>query len=91
MRCLLDKVIARYALQGLLKLAEGQELNDAELLTLDLIERANSQQIDLFIAPQTDNVLGKIAQLPRYAELIRMFRWHECQRHSLGHARCRHV
>ncbi len=74
MRCLLDKVIARYALQGLLKLAEGQELNDDELLTLDLVERANSQKIDLFIAPQTDNVLGKIAQLPRYAELIRMFR-----------------
>ena len=39
MRCLLDKVTARYALQGLLKLAEGQDVNDDELFTLDLFER----------------------------------------------------
>lgn len=64
MRCLLDKVIARYALQGLLKLAEGQHVNDKELFTLDLFERAIPQQIDLFIAPPTANILHKIAQFP---------------------------
>lgn len=73
MRCLLDKVIARYTLQGLLKLAEGEEVNDEELFTLDLFERAIPQQIDLFIAPPTANILHKIAQLPRYADIIQLF------------------
>ena len=30
MRCLFDKVTARYALQGLLKLAEGQDVNNKD-------------------------------------------------------------
>lgn len=73
MRCLLDKVTARYALQGLLKLAEGQDVNDDELFTLDLLERAAPGQLDLFVAPSTANILNKIAELPRYADLIQAF------------------
>ncbi len=37
MRCLLDKVTARYTLQGLLKLAENRELTREELFSLDLV------------------------------------------------------
>lgn len=73
MRCLLDKVAARYAVQGLLKLAENRELTDEELFTLDLFARATSQNIQLFIAPPTVNILHKIAQLPRYGAIIQLF------------------
>jgi hypothetical protein len=73
MRCLLDKVAARYTIQGLLKLAEGRDLTDYEVLTLDLLERASSQQIDLFIAPPTLHVLQQIKQLPQYTGLIQLF------------------
>ncbi len=73
MRCLFDKVTARYALQGLLKLAEGQDVNDDELFTLDLFERAAPGQLHLFIAPSTTNILKNIAELPRYAGLIQLF------------------
>ncbi len=73
MRCLFDKVTARYALQGLLKLAEGQDVNEHELFTLDLLERAAPDQIDIFIAPSTANILKNIAELPEYDELIQLF------------------
>jgi hypothetical protein len=73
MRCLFDKVTARYAVQGLLKLAEGRDLSDLEMFTLDLLERASSQQIDLFIAPPTLHVLQQIRQLPLYTGLIQFF------------------
>jgi hypothetical protein len=73
MRCLFDKVTARYTLQGLLKLAEGQDVNDEELFTLDLFERAGPDRVDLFIAPSTANILQQIAELPRYADLVQLF------------------
>jgi hypothetical protein len=73
MRCLFDKVTARYTLQGLLKLAEGQDINDEELFTLDLFERAVPDRIDLFIAPTTANILQKIAELSRYTDLVQLF------------------
>ena len=73
MRCLLDKVTARYAVQGLLKLAENRNLNNEELFTLDLFARATPQHIQLFIAPPTAHVLQKIAQLPKYAALVQLF------------------
>jgi hypothetical protein len=73
MRCLLDKVTSRYALQGLLKLAENRDLTDEELFTLDLFARASSQNIRLFIPPSTAQVLQKITQLPRYSAIIQLF------------------
>ena len=73
MRCLLDKVTARYALQGFLKLAEGRDVNDDELFTLDLLERAGPAQIDLFIALSTVHILNNIATLPKYTHLIQLF------------------
>lgn len=74
MRCLLDKVVARYALQGFFKLADGQAGTNTETFTLDLLERANSQRIELFIVPPTDQVLQQIEQLLHYLALIRLFR-----------------
>ena len=73
MRCLLDKVAARYAIQGFLKLAERRELNDHEVFTLDLLERASGQTIALFIAPPTLHVLQQILSLPQYTGLIHLF------------------
>ena len=37
MRCLLDKVTARYSVQGLLKLAEERDLTREELFTHPII------------------------------------------------------
>ncbi len=51
-RCPLDKVTARRAVEGLLKLAEGRELSEEELFTLDLYERASAHGIRLFIRPE---------------------------------------
>lgn len=73
MRCLLDKVTARYAVQGFLKLAEGRDLSDHEVFTLDLLERSSVQQIDILIVPPTLNVLQQIMQLPQYTRLIQLF------------------
>ncbi len=73
MRCLLDKVVARCMVEGLLKLAEKRELNDDELFALDLYHRANVQAIELFIAPPTAQVLRRLQDLPRYGTIIRLF------------------
>jgi hypothetical protein len=37
MRCLLDKVVARRSLEGLLRLAEGRDLTGEELWAVDLL------------------------------------------------------
>ena len=73
MRCLLDKVTARHIMQGLLKLTEGRDPTDAELFALDLYSRASAQSISLFILPQTEKVLQRLARLPHFAALIRSF------------------
>ncbi len=73
MRCLLDKVTARYIIQGLLKLAAGQNLTPEEIFALDLFSLANSQTVRLFIVPPTANVLQRLAQLPHYSALIQLF------------------
>lgn len=76
MRCLLDKVTARRVLESLLKLAEARELTGDEVFTLDLYRRAEIEGLRLFIAPPTESVLQRLETLPRYAELIRLFRNH---------------
>ncbi len=73
MRCLLDKVTARYALQGLLKLAENRELTREELFSLDLVSRATASNINIFITPPTAHILHQIAEQPRYSALIGLF------------------
>jgi hypothetical protein len=73
MRCLLDKVTARYAVQGLLKLAEGRELTEEELFTLDLLARSQPPTTRLFIAPPSANVAHSLARLPRYSGVTHYF------------------
>ena len=73
MRCLLDKVTARYAVQGLLKLAEGRELTEEESFTLDLLARSQPPTTRLFIAPPSANVVRSLAQLPRYSGVTLYF------------------
>lgn len=73
MRCLLDKVTARYTLQGLLKLAENQELTREELFSLDLVSRAGASNMAIFITPPTDHILRKIGEQPRYSSIIGLF------------------
>ncbi len=73
MRCLLDKVTARYAVQGLLKLGEGRELTEEELFTLDLLARSQPPTTRLFIAPPSANVARSLARLPRYSGIILYF------------------
>ncbi len=72
-RCLLDKVVARYLLQGLLKMSRGQELLARELLCVDLFGQSSNAQLQLCISPATEHVLGQIAQTPKYEPLIRFF------------------
>lgn len=73
MRCLLDKVTARLAVQGLLKLGEDQALTDGELLALDLFLRASRPPHRLFIVPPTASVLRRFAEQPRYFPIIQLF------------------
>lgn len=73
MRCLLDKVTARLAVQGLLKLGEDRMLPRGELFALDLFLRASQSPHRLFIAPPTASVLRRFAEQPRYAPLIQLF------------------
>lgn len=73
MRCLLDKVTARLAVQGLLKLGEGQALANEELLALDLVLRVSRPLHHLFIVPPTASVLHQIAEQPRFSPVIRLF------------------
>ncbi len=73
MRCLLDKTTARCAAQGLLRLAEGQQVSGDELFALDLLFRAQAESLCLFVVPATANFLYRLLELPRYAGVIRLF------------------
>jgi hypothetical protein len=73
MRCLLDKVSARFIVQGLLKLGEGRPPTDEEELALDLFARAPTAPHDLFIAPPTLAILQQLMSYPHYAPFIRLF------------------
>jgi len=70
MRCLLDKVTARYLLQGLRKIGEQQTPTHEEIATLDFFAVTLQGDVRLYIAPPTANVLLQLAQTPRYTVLI---------------------
>lgn len=73
MRCLLDKVAARFIVQGLTKVAEQHVPTVNESIALALFARAASSAYELFIAPPTANVLHHLTQYPHYAPIIRLF------------------
>lgn len=73
MRCLLDKVVARRATEGLLKLAEGRSLTEEELCAVDLLHSAAPRQIQLFISPASNNVLTRLQGISHYSSIIQTF------------------
>ncbi len=73
MRCLLAKVVARYTLTGLLKLAEGATVTREELFSLDLFARAESASLCLYMVPSSARVLQRLVELPRYLTIVRRF------------------
>jgi len=73
MHCLLDKVVARYTLSGLLKLTEGSTLTREELFSLDLFARAEPTSLSLYMVPSSFRVLQRLAELPRYSTIVRRF------------------
>jgi len=73
MRCLLDKVVVRRSLEGLLKLAEGRDLTEEELWAIDLLQRAKGQDIQLFVTGGTVNILRQLEALPRYSGVVAAF------------------
>ncbi|MFN8488075.1 MAG: hypothetical protein U0350_10810 [Caldilineaceae bacterium] len=70
---MLDKVTVRYAVRGLLKLSLGQTINTDEEAALRVFSLGNQQDVGLFIAPATANVLQQFAQTARYTHLIQLF------------------
>ncbi|RKU09972.1 hypothetical protein C6501_14260 [Candidatus Poribacteria bacterium] len=73
MRCLLDKVTARYILEGMLKLVEEREVTSDELFALYFYRKTSFSEIRLFIVQQTHNLLKQLEHFSRYAVLIRNF------------------
>ena len=75
MRCLLDKVTARHIMEGMLKLVEGRTVTSTELLALYFYQRTRSNEITLFILPQTHNLLKTfrtlIALCRNYSSFLR--------------------
>ena len=73
-RLLLDKVAARYILTGLLKLAEGRDLIEEEVVALSLYEQAGPHGLWQFMVPSTEGVLRRLEERLRYAAIIQLFR-----------------
>jgi len=73
MRCLLDKVVARRTVEGLLRLAEGNSLSEQELFAVDLLYATVEGRIRLFIVPSSKSVLDLLYRLPRYTVVIQAF------------------
>lgn len=72
-RYLLDKVIVRYTLDGMLSLSIGRDLSDQQAAAIRLFQRATTQPVDLFIAPASASILGRLQTIPRFAPLIQLF------------------
>jgi len=72
-RCLLDKVVARRTVEGLLRLAKGDSLSEQELFAVDLLYASVEGRIRLFIVPSSQIVLDLLRRLPRYTVVIQAF------------------
>ena len=72
MRCLLDKVVARRILLGLLALAQDREILLPDRAALDFFRRWLHSNQQLYIVPATANVISRIGQ-PAYSPIIEYF------------------
>jgi len=70
--CLLDKVISRYLINGLINLDKDKPVTKHEALSLDFLERASSQA-RLFISSESENILKRLAILSDYVDIIDFF------------------
>jgi hypothetical protein len=72
-RCLLDKVVVRYTLDGMLNLSLGRDLTGQQVAALRLFQSAATPPVQRFIAPASANILGRLQSIPRFARLIQVF------------------
>ena len=63
-RYLLDKVIVRYMLDGMLSVSLERELTSQQVAALRLFQNAATQSVDLFISPASVNILGRLQDYP---------------------------
>ena len=71
-RCLLDKVVVRYTLDGLLNLSLGRDVTSQQFAALQLFQSSASGQVDLFIAPASANILGRLQSISRFDAIIQV-------------------
>jgi hypothetical protein len=72
-RCLLDKVVVRYTLDGMLSLSLGRDLTDPQLAALQLFQSSANGQVDRFIAPTSANILYRLQKIGRANAIIQLF------------------
>jgi len=70
---LLDKVIVRYTLDGMLSLSLGRELAEQQFAALKLFQSLATDGGDLFIAPASANILERLQGSGRSEALIQLF------------------
>jgi len=70
--CLLDKVVSRYAVSGLIKLRKGKSPVEAEIYSMNLIKNAGSR-IKLFIPLASANILIQYIETSKYKKIIKLF------------------
>lgn len=72
-RYLLDKVIVRYTLDGMLSLSLGRDPTNPQAAAIRLFQSATTQPLDLFVAPASAHILDRLRTTPRVAPLIHLF------------------
>jgi hypothetical protein len=72
-RYLLDKVIVRYTLDGMLSLSLGRDPTNPQAAAIRLFESATTQPLDLFIASASVHILDRLRTTHRIAPLIHLF------------------
>lgn len=72
-RYLLDKVIVRYTLDGMVSLTLGRTLSEEQLAALQLLQGAAPGQVELYISPASANILGKLQRIGRFDVIIQRF------------------
>lgn len=69
-RYLLDKVIVRYALDGMVSLSLGRTLSKEQLAALKLLHRSAPGQVELYLSPASANILGKLQRIGRFDVIV---------------------
>ena len=63
-RCLLDKVVVRYTLDGMVSLSLGRTLTDEQLAALELFQSSAPGQVELYLSPASANILRDCLKSP---------------------------